>query len=79
MTSGSPYTEDILVAIGKIPNIEILDISIRTNLSTKPSGLSIVGDAKRDSFRQVGIAVGDGLLAAMQIKKYLDEKHGDNK
>jgi thioredoxin reductase (NADPH) len=63
----------VIVAIGKTPNIEILDSAIRNKVSIKSSGLVIVGDAKRDSFRHLGIAVGDGLLAAMQIKKHLDD------
>ncbi len=69
----------VMVAIGKSPNIEILGKTIRNGLLKESSGLAIVGDAKRESFRQLGIAVGDGLLAAMKIKKYLKGKNGDNR
>lgn len=69
----------VMVAIGKSPNIEILDKTIRNGLLKESSGLAIVGDAKRGSLRQLGIAVGDGLLAAMKIKKYLKGKNGDNR
>jgi thioredoxin reductase (NADPH) len=56
----------ILVAIGRIPEIGYLPMNTKKTL-----GLFLAGDVKRGNFRQIGIAVGDGLLSAMQAIEYL--------
>jgi thioredoxin reductase (NADPH) len=70
----------IIVAVGKKQNICILDKNtIKGSLSKIESlGVFIAGDVKRGLFRQLGISVGDGLLGAMKVKRYLD-KNGNNK
>jgi thioredoxin reductase (NADPH) len=75
--SGSKLTKFhsnyILIAVGREPCIEYLPLYDLKKIEKIP-GLFLAGDIKRGDFRQVGIAVGDGLLAAMQAIKYLDEE-----
>lgn len=52
-----------LVAVGREPNNDFFP-------DTKV-GIYYAGDVRRKVFRQVGIAVGDGLLAAMSVEKKL--------
>lgn len=69
--------EKILIACGRVPNLEILDSKLRKNLDRKGlpetgiPGLYLVGDVARKRYRQIGIAVGDGILAAMMVDSYL--------
>ncbi|MBC7107323.1 MAG: NAD(P)/FAD-dependent oxidoreductase [Methanomassiliicoccales archaeon] len=69
--------EKILIACGRVPNLEILDSKLRKNLDRKGlpetgiPGLYLVGDVARKRYRQIGIAVGDGILAAMMADSYL--------
>ena len=68
---------DYLVgAIGRDPNLDFisgqfLEIAIQLENSGK---LYYVGDVVNGLYRQTAIAVGDGILAAMKIYKYLEEK-----
>lgn len=62
----------LIVAVGREPIREYLSWPIRQ--AVRIPGLFIAGDIKRGVFRQMGIAVGDGLLAAMQTIEYLREK-----
>ncbi len=62
----------VLIACGREPNIELLkDSNLRASTTrgvppmTEVPGMFLVGDALRESCRQTGIAVGDGILAAM--------------
>jgi thioredoxin reductase len=57
-----------LIACGREANTSVLPPELAENW-TKTSGLYLVGDVRRGDFRQVGIAVGDGILAAMSIVK----------
>ena len=59
----------VVIAIGRIPDLDILSRSIREQEeSLAATGrLFIVGDAVRGICRQASIAVGDGVLAAMRI------------
>lgn len=68
----------VLVACGREPNLELLrDSGLGASIArggppmTKIPGLFLVGDAVRESCRQTGIAVGDGILAAMLAEEYL--------
>jgi thioredoxin reductase (NADPH) len=70
--------DHILVACGREPNLELLKKSnLRATVSregppkTNIPGLFLVGDAVRESCRQTGIAVGDGILAAMLTERYV--------
>jgi len=61
----------VLVAVGREPLINYLPFSLDKAKGLR--GLFFAGDVKRGDCRQIGIAVGDGLLAAMQAGKYLDK------
>lgn len=66
-----------LIACGRTPNLnlfskELLDtLIIREDGSTDLPGLFLAGDVRRGSFRQTGIAVGDGILCAMKAIEFL--------
>ncbi|WP_371804172.1 NAD(P)/FAD-dependent oxidoreductase [Candidatus Lokiarchaeum ossiferum] len=59
----------VLVAIGRHPNTYFLsnDLSSKVDDLILQGSLFMVGDVKNKSFRQVSIAMGDGLWAAMTI------------
>jgi thioredoxin reductase (NADPH) len=63
----------ILVAIGREPNIDFLSDELKDeNFNpTKNNRIYFVGDAKKGNYRQVSIAMGDGMKAAMEIDKRL--------
>ena len=68
----------VLVACGREPNLELLrDSDLGASVAregppmTNVPGLFLVGDAVRESCRQTGIAVGDGILAAMLAERYI--------
>jgi len=70
----------ILVACGRIPNTEflapLLNKCLKENLivpETSIPGLYLVGDVARKQYRQVGIAVGDGIRAAMLAERYIKQ------
>ena len=63
----------ILIACGRIPNTSLLKEKMMEN---NISGLYIAGDVSKDKFRQIGIAIGEGIQAAMKIEKQL---RGSNK
>jgi thioredoxin reductase (NADPH) len=67
-------TNYLLAAIGREPELsywtgtsEQLDVN---------AGLFLAGDVKRGMYRQASIAIGDGILAAMQVLDYLKTKIG---
>jgi thioredoxin reductase (NADPH) len=69
----------LLMACGRVPNIEILSPNLRREIGTCGKelpetgvpGLYLAGDVVRDRHRQTGIAVGDGMRAAMLVEEYL--------
>jgi len=69
----------VLIACGRTPNLEPLGPDIRDALREAPipetgiPGLYLVGDVARGAHRQTGIAVGDGIMAAMLVVDYLKE------
>lgn len=72
--------DKILIACGRVPNLEILDSKLRRHLygkglpETGIPGLYLVGDIARKRYRQIGIAIGDGLLAAMMADSFLKKR-----
>jgi thioredoxin reductase (NADPH) len=71
----------ILVACGRDPNTWFLSPLLKKYLNTISEapqtalpGLYFAGDVVRGTYRQVGVAVGDGIRAAMMIERYLKEK-----
>ncbi len=59
----------VLFAIGRVPNLDFLPEEVRRRESelVESGRLYFIGDVKNDRFRQVAIAAGDGLRAAMEI------------
>ena len=71
----------LLVACGREPAIPAFDKTIENRLrgwrgivETPVPGLFFAGDVMRGRFRQAGIAVGDGIRAAMLADEYLRKK-----
>jgi len=72
----------ILVACGREPNTWFLSPLLKKYLKpisvapqTALPGLYFAGDVVRGAYRQVGIAVGDGIRAAMMTERYLKQRH----
>lgn len=70
--------ELLLVAIGRLPKIDFLGPKLKKNLKilnkgpeTNIEGLYLAGDVVGGSYRQTGIAVGGGILAAMMVQDSL--------
>lgn len=65
----------VLVAGGRVPNIdflpELVDFEINEDGGCTVPGLFIAGDVRRGKKRQVGIAVGDGIICAMSALEFL--------
>ncbi|MEW5869657.1 MAG: NAD(P)/FAD-dependent oxidoreductase [Chloroflexota bacterium] len=70
------FTVDYLVgALGRRPALDFLEPGWQENtaLLQDTGVLYFIGDVKNGIFRQTSIAVGDGILAAMKIYRYLKE------
>lgn len=75
------YADFILVACGRDPNTWFLSPLLKKYLNTISDapqttllGLFFAGDIVRGAYRQVGVAVGDGIRAAMMTERYLKER-----
>jgi thioredoxin reductase (NADPH) len=64
----------ILLACGRKPNKSLITKNLENN---NISGFFIAGDVKTRQFRQVGIAVGEGIHAAMATEAYLRGNKND--
>jgi len=74
----------VFVAIGVMPNSQLFSNIVRlddarsivTNemMATSAPGIFAAGDIRKNSVRQVAASVGDGVVAAMSVSKYLQEK-----
>ena len=58
----------LLIASGRNSNYELLPKDLEKN---NIPGLYIAGDVRTGKFRQIGIAVGEGILVAMKVETYL--------
>jgi thioredoxin reductase len=65
------YADYLLIAIGRKPNLGFLSDEIRNNLTDLESRglIHLIGDVKNGNYRQTGIAVGDGIRAALAAKE----------
>lgn len=63
------YADYILVAIGKKDNTHYLIKGVRNK-----NNLFMIGDAAHNEMRQIGIAVGDGIRAAISIKERINNE-----
>jgi len=66
----------ILLAVGRVPEDSILSAELRDTIGREGGveRLYLAGDVHRGFMRQVGIAVGDGLTAAMDVSRRWKEK-----
>jgi thioredoxin reductase (NADPH) len=71
----------ILIACGRDPNTSFLSPKLKKYLDTISNipqtvlpGLYVAGDVVRGTYRQTGIAVGDGIRAAMMVEHYLKDR-----
>ncbi len=68
-----PKGDYLLVAIGRKANRQLIRSQPAHKLER--NGLFLAGDARRPRFRHTGIAVGDGICAALKVGRFLDA-HG---
>jgi thioredoxin reductase (NADPH) len=69
------HADYLIVAIGREANMDCLSNEFRqqTSMLEKQGLLYIIGDVKNGIFRQASIAVGEGVLTAMKVYRYLKE------
>jgi len=71
-TVPSLVCQSVLVAVGREPNLEFLSPELKPPVQHSLL-LYYAGDVANGRFRQVGIAVGDGLRCAMEIVSRLSD------
>jgi thioredoxin reductase (NADPH) len=72
----------LLIACGREANLRLLSPKLRSEAAAGMDGpglsnMHLAGDVKRGLHRQVGIAVGDGIAAAMQFARLLGKEAWD--
>ncbi len=79
-TQVTVWTDCVVAAVGRVSIVEKLlgglDEGHHMTVSTRIPGLYLVGDARLGTLGQTGMAVGDGLAAAMAAATLLREKRG---
>jgi thioredoxin reductase len=72
----------VLFAVGRVPNLDFLSDEVRRREEELVASgrLYFAGDVKNELYRQVAIAAGDGLRAAMKIySRIANENFGENR
>src|SRR5574344_642286 len=73
-------TNNVFVAIGQLPHNEIYKdlvdlekgfIITDDNMKSKTDGLYAIGDTRKKTVRQIGTAINDGAIAALEAIKYI--------
>ncbi len=66
----------LLSAIGRCPNTSFLTKSLQDSFkeSYSSSRLYFIGDIKNGEYRQISLAIGDGIKAAMMVAKEFNEQ-----
>ncbi len=67
-SAGVFEVDEVLVAIGRVPNLEIVE-------NIRDPRLFIIGDARNGIYRQTSLAIGNGIKTAMRIWRW--EKYGN--
>jgi len=69
------HADYLIIAIGREANMDCLSAPFRlqTSILEKQGLLYIIGDVRNGIFRQASIAVGEGVLTAMKVYRYLKE------
>jgi len=69
------HADYLIIAIGREANMDCLSdpFRLQTSMLEKQGLLYIIGDVRNGIFRQASIAVGEGVLTAMKVYRYLKE------
>jgi thioredoxin reductase (NADPH) len=69
------HADYLIIAIGREANMDCLSDQFRlqTSMLEKQGLLYIIGDVRNGIFRQASIAVGEGVLTAMKVHRYMKE------
>jgi len=69
------HADYLIIAIGREANMDCLsdEFRLQAPMLEKQGHLYIIGDVRNGIFRQASIAVGEGVLTAMKVYRYLKE------